>query len=299
MHSSVELLIASIGRANPMQAKFVQDSASLLNEEELDFLQRYLHFYECEGMTIDQLAKCYQVIVEDAIREQVYFARHGRYRLSSFAEACEKVYHNAEYMFAYMHGLILTQFLWPNHIRMARWFIEKLPRTRDGAYLEIGPGHGYFFMNAMRRGVFSLYDGVDISETSIALTEKLVRGGRFGVFTNCRLQQADFLASAFDRKYEAIVMGEVLEHVERPELFLQKIRALAAPGAFIYVSTVINAPMIDHITLFSSEAAIQKLFTEARLAVCDRLVLPSHGRTIEQCEAHRLAINIAFVLAPA
>jgi 2-polyprenyl-3-methyl-5-hydroxy-6-metoxy-1,4-benzoquinol methylase len=295
---AIEQLIASIGRLNPLQTRYVMDSVSLLNVDELDFLERYVLFYEKEGVTINQLADCYQVIVRDAMREQVYFAKHGRYRMSSFAEACAKVYHNPGYMFAYMHGLILTQFLWPNHVRMARWFLEKLPRGRAGAYLEIGPGHGFFFMNAMRHGSFASYEGIDISQTSIALTEKLVQCGSFGKFDRYRLHQADFLAHNFDRKYSAITMGEVLEHVERPELFLRRIRELASPGAFIYLSTVINAPMIDHIHLFESVTSIRRLLAETSLSICDQLVLPSHGLTIEECERQRLAVNIAFVLAP-
>ena len=38
------------------------------------------------------------------------------------------VYHDRDYMDRYMYGLAITNFLWPNHVAMARFLRESLPK---------------------------------------------------------------------------------------------------------------------------------------------------------------------------
>ena len=106
-----------------------------------------------------------------------------------------------------------------------------------------------FFMAAARSRKFSNCLGVDLSPTSVALTKSLMGSGHFGRFQDYELRQADFLGAPLPRaSFDAIVMGEVLEHVEWPALFMARIRELAAPGAFVFVTTAINAPSISRNT---------------------------------------------------
>jgi 2-polyprenyl-3-methyl-5-hydroxy-6-metoxy-1,4-benzoquinol methylase len=165
-----------------------------------------------------------------------------------------------------------------------------------GAYLEVGPGHGMFFLHALRRGGFDRYLGIDISPTSLAATRALLDSGAFGNFSGYELILADFLSAEPPQPVAACVAGEVLEHVERPELFLRKFRQCLAPGGFIFISTCVNAPVIDHIYNFNSVEGLEALFSSAGLDVDKRLLVPHAGRSIEQAAAGRLPVSMAYVL---
>ena len=129
------------------------------------------------------------------------------------------------------------------------------------------------------------------------MTNTLLGSGRFGDFDNYRVFEQDFLeGSIAPVSYSAIVMGEVLEHVEQPGVFLETIASIAADDAFIFITTPINAPAIDHIYLFESWDSIETLVKGSGLAVADKLLVPYPGLSVEESQEQSLPINVAMVL---
>lgn len=291
-------LVGKILEENPLHRKFLNASVAGLMPGEIAQLEEYIGYCLGKGLTVEYLSACYLTIVFDTLREQAYFQKNGAYRCSTFAEVADRVYFDEEYMSHYMYGLALTSFLWPNHLAMFRFFRDTLPKSRTGAYLEIGPGHGYFITTAMELSAFGDFLGIDISETSIAQTGALVAHYRTGrPAKNLALRCMDFLnADLPDGSFDAVVMGEVLEHVERPDAFLKRIRALARDDAHIFVTTCINAPAVDHIYLFRDTAQLEKMFADCGLGVKNSLVRPYEGKTLEESVRDRLAVNVAYVL---
>ena len=155
---------------NPAHHNFLTSSIAQMTEEAQRELLNYIDFCLSRSISIDFLASCYNTITIDTQLEQLYFRRHGKYRCSNFKEAAERVYFDTEYMKKYMYGLALTAFLWPNHAAMHEFFIRTFPKGVRGNYLEIGPGHGYYFRKAASLGNFGRMLGVDISPASVALT---------------------------------------------------------------------------------------------------------------------------------
>lgn len=88
----------------------------------------------------------------------------------------------------------------------------------------------------------------------------------------------------------------MLEHVEEPGLFLRKIAELSGPDTYIYVTTCLNAPAIDHIFLFGKLSEVEELTRESGLVIADQCVTPYTGKSIEECEAERLPVNVAYVM---
>jgi 2-polyprenyl-3-methyl-5-hydroxy-6-metoxy-1,4-benzoquinol methylase len=289
-------LFAEIGRLNPLQLDFMRKSTAELRPDEAERLETYLKYCLESGLTVEYVASSYDTVVKDVLREQVYFKRHGRYRYGTYAEVADSVYHNPDYMGRYMHGVAVTQFLWPNHLQMFRFFVGTVPRQMFGRYLEVGPGHGLFMMAAMRLCSFNEYLGVDISETSIALTHSVLEHPLFGPFDNYRLEHGDFLTIDLQGSFEAIAMGEVLEHVEDAERFLGRARDLLAPGGYFYMSTAVNGAVIDHIYLFRTVTEVDDLVTGAGFRITDKIVIPHIGKTLEQCEDERLPVSVAYAL---
>jgi 2-polyprenyl-3-methyl-5-hydroxy-6-metoxy-1,4-benzoquinol methylase len=297
-NSLLNSLLSHIAQANPMQARPLEDVIFSLHKEEKDELEDYLNFCKFDGISIENLTKAYLTITMDTLREQVYFQRHGRYRYTSFKEVAEKVYFDPNYMAHYMHGLALTLFLWPNHLEILRFFRKAQLQKQGNLYLEVGPGHGIFFREAARNRRFKSYIGVDISPTSLEMTRKLLSSDRSLHGVGWTLLNADFLATdALQGRFDAVVMGEVLEHVEEPLLFLIRIRELVNNGAFIFVTTAVNAPAIDHIYLFRTIDEVCDLVIAAGLSIEKILATPYKGCTMQETIQQKLPINVAMVLA--
>lgn len=295
-YNSVSSLIREIVAANKLQGKLLRSSLEMSCERSLKDFEAYVDHCLKNGQNIKYLSECYGLIIRATLREQVYFKRHNVYRYSRFDEVSRSVYFDDDYMNRYMTGLALTSFLWPNHIAMRSFFREKLPKDISGSYLEIGPGHGFYMMMAMRDTSYSHFLGIDISPASVDLTNRILCDSTFGSFCSYEIVERDFLKWSTNQRFDAVVMGEVLEHVENPIDFLERIHEFANEKAFIYITTAINAPAVDHIYLYRSEDEVEEQIISTGFRIKERLVSPYFGTTLEESKENNLPINIALVL---
>jgi SAM-dependent methyltransferase len=293
----VNSLVDEITEQYPVHRAFLEQAIGAATPEEVDQLAGYLEFCLSKGLTLDYLTESYLTILGDTLDEQLYFRDHGSYRHSTFAEVAESVYHDRDYMDRYMYGLAITNFVWPNHVAMARFLRQTLPRDRAGRYLEVGPGHGFLLLSAIEIGSFDDFLGVDLSAASVEQTQTIV--DHFHPDAPARVELQDFLEAddLAPGSFDAIVMGEVLEHVEQPEVFLRRIAELAKDDAFIFVTTCINAPAVDHIYLWRTTDELEDMIKASGLSIKEPLRLPYEGKSLEESRAQALPINVAYVLA--
>lgn len=296
----LERFVDQVLADNPTHSNFLNTSIASMPEESRKELLDYVEYCLSREISLTYLADCYNTVTTDTQREQIYFYRHGKYRYSSFQEAAARVYFDAEYMKKYMYGLALTAFLWPNHAAMYDFFVTTFPTGMTGTYLEVGPGHGYYFRKAAALGKFDRMIGIDISPASVELSNDIMRHHKVDSATVIQIDEADFLEyPSSGNVFSCIVMGEVLEHVEHPQQFLAKIAQLSDPNTHIYVTTCLNAPAIDHIFLFGSSAEVEAMVRSCGLDVEARFFAPYAGKSLAECEAERLAVNVAYVLRKA
>lgn len=296
--NDIQRLVDLILAGNPSHTPFLQESLATIDDTSRQELGNYLAYWRHHGVSLPYMAECYNTIVQDIFVEQIYFMRHKRYRHSSYADVAAAVYDNPEYMEKYMYGLSLTLFLWSMHRRLKRFFEETLPRDVSGDYLEIGPGHGWYLMTALTKTAYSRFIGMDVSAKSIEICANILESGYFGQFTDFVLRCADFVTADFEgHVFDAVVMGEVLEHVEAPDVFLRRVRELTHAQSYIFISTCMNAPAIDHISLFSSVEHLESLINAAGLRITKECLLPYPGLTAEETTAKRMPMNIGVVLA--
>jgi 2-polyprenyl-3-methyl-5-hydroxy-6-metoxy-1,4-benzoquinol methylase len=163
-------------------------------------------------------------------------------------------------------------------------------------YLEVGPGHGIFFMIAMNCQCAHSYDAIDISPTSVKMTNDMLDSGYFGKFSNYNITERDFLRFNPPQQYDFLVMGEVIEHVEQPLEFLKKAYTITTEQPFVFVTTCINAPEIDHIYLFSTINEVYELIAATGFRIVKECIIPYNGTTLERSINEDLPINLAFVL---
>lgn len=287
---------SAILEENPVHARFLQRSIADMSDEVRGDLIAYLEYCVRRGLSLKYLATCYNTIVNDTLGEEFFFLKHGRYRYSTFADVARNVYFDMEYMRKYMYGLALTASLWPNHARLSEFFTQTFPRGVGGRYLEVGPGHGYYFRRALELGSFDSVLGVDISPASVEMTRDILSDACISN-DSAQVIEADFLSfEAAPESFSCIVMGEVLEHVERPTAFLDRIRDLSNALTHIFITTCINAPAVDHIYLFRSRAELEQLIISSGFTIAERCYAPYTGKTLEQSEQLNLSINVAYVV---
>ena len=99
-------------------------------------------------------------------------------------------------------------------------------KPRPGHLLDVGCGVGGFVRSALDLGWRA--EGIDLSIQAIEVAQ----------MHDLPCDNVDFFDSRFDdRKYDVIVMTELLEHVPQPTRFLARARQLLGDSGVIYITT--------------------------------------------------------------
>ena len=290
--SHLKTIRSLIGDQSPIQERFLEKILTQLSRAESQDFEALIDYYLKQGFSCEYLAESYMTLVDDFMIELAYFRKNKKYRYSSFNEVKDKVYFSEDYMGRYMVGLSLAQFLWPNSRKLLDYFKATFPREKSGKYLEIGPGHGSYFSASIRSGQCEEYVAVDLSPKSLELTQNMVELQK----VKKRFLCLDFLTWVTPDKFDVVVMGEVLEHVENPEAFLVKISQLTHSSSHIFVTTCINSPALDHIYLFHDVSEVRNLINHSGLSIVSEKILFQDDKNAEDSSRDSLPVNVGFVL---
>jgi 2-polyprenyl-3-methyl-5-hydroxy-6-metoxy-1,4-benzoquinol methylase len=148
----------------------------------------------------------------------------------------------------------------------------------------------------MQHTDFEHYTAVDISKTAVELTQDYIRYSMPECSKRYSVIYEDIFRWETAQQFDMVVMGEVLEHVENPGAFLQRIYRLAADDACIFITTAINAPQPDHIYLFNNLQEVTALIERERFSVVDSVVVNANNLPLEKAEKRKVAINVGFIL---
>jgi ubiquinone/menaquinone biosynthesis C-methylase UbiE len=266
------------------------------------FVEIHLPYWQSKGWDFNTVLQSYLKLCEQYLFYQIRFAKWGVYPWEKDPDATlakiEDLYKNPVEMQVYMAGLSLSLVLWKSHYLTNHFFRNILQnyRNRIGNYLEVGTGHGIHFKTAVELlDPATEKSGIDISPVSVQMTREVVNF--FHPEEKHNLQLADFLESTIaDDSQDLIVMGEVVEHVIRPGLFLQKARKILRPGGRLFISTCVNCPMIDHLYRFGSTAEIANLLKEEGFEVESELLVPSENLPMEEIIRQKITINYAALV---
>jgi 2-polyprenyl-3-methyl-5-hydroxy-6-metoxy-1,4-benzoquinol methylase len=245
-----------------------------------------------------QISEDYKYFSENVImQEQFYFQINGEYSTKTFAEANEKYYSNSVFMRQYANCLALSTVLWENHANVFSAFMnDYLPGLGpDCRLMEIGPAHGFaLYFAAVRPNVVSL-TGWDVSPTAIDHTRQVL--DTLGIQKTVNLKVQDLFKSGSppaDGGFDAIVIGEVIEHLEDPRLALRSVAQWLNPGGRMWLTTPVNSPFPDHIYLFRKIEEVHELVRECGFEIIQHKEFPVSGMTIE--EAIKLKQPISCIM---
>ena len=302
--SNINLVLDEIYRKSPLQKKKIE---SFINSKDVNykqefekFLSEYIDYLNNNSMTIEYCIDSYLDMVSDMFKSQIKFMRTGEYPILDTTRAVNDVYNNETKMLSYMVGLALSQYLWNTHYEMFKHFSSSILENKDriAKYLEIGPGHGIF----LKKAINILDDdikitAIDISKTSLKVSRSIIN--YFYPLKDINYINADMLNLDINSKYDFIVMGEVLEHVEDPKSLLIKISKLLNKNGRAFVSTCINCPMIDHVYHFHNVGEIREMFKICGLAIETEKVLPVEDMSMNEIVKNRVTINYSAIVRKA
>lgn len=218
------------------------------------------------GVPIEQLPGFYNAFCMDTLKEQIEFRKSGEYKIKDYEDAFNEIYNNSEVMRYYMYGLMLSQILWENHWKLLNFarsdFFAPFSSLSD-LHVEVGPGHGWFTLTALRFGA-SKAIAFDISEQSALLTRTLletqgIQRDRWDI----RIQDVQNKIPLEDESVDTFMAGEVLEHIPAPAKFIAEAFRILKKGGAAYLTTAVNAPAIDHMFLFNTSDEIRTMIREA------------------------------------
>lgn len=262
--SRVEYIIDFIEKENPIHAKklkkvFKKQGAEFRKDAN-QFYEKYNEFAQTLGKSFTFGIESYLRTLSDVTLEYLHFIKTGEYSNNSFEEVNKNVYNNPEIMEYHMHGLLFSQYLWPQHTDIFHFFKKHTSSYKSSVkkYLEIGAGHGMYLSEAMNAfGKEVSFEVVDLSPTSIELAKNFIKNDKVTYL----------LKDIFDYKpevnFDFITMGEVLEHVEDPVALLRRVKEMLTPNGCLFMTTPANAPAIDHIYLFNNADDIRKVIEKA------------------------------------
>jgi 2-polyprenyl-3-methyl-5-hydroxy-6-metoxy-1,4-benzoquinol methylase len=292
---AIDTICEQIASLNPIHGKRLKKNLPSFDERyhrlAEAFFERYAAILHREKKSLEYAIGCYLQMVADVNIETVEFQHTGKYSSSSFEEVNRRVYARPETMEYYMHGLILSQFLWKHHYLMFDYFITNLPRYAGAVknYLEVGVGHGFYLSRALEvLAPGTRLTAVDISKTSLAMAKAFVGDSPI----DFRLQDIFTFGEGEGEGegYDFITLGEVLEHVEDPLNLLSKLRQLLSDNGVLFFTTPANAPAIDHIYLFHNVEEIRELARSAGFRIESELALLSEDISWERAEKLRIAV---------
>jgi 2-polyprenyl-3-methyl-5-hydroxy-6-metoxy-1,4-benzoquinol methylase len=282
--------------AFPQHEKFLRKRFTDVDASEFEFANEVAKMVRrISGPDLDRMCEDYKWLTQVVVEEEFYFRRNNRYRLSTFAEAFERVYDDREYMARYMRGLLATQLWWSNHTRVLKYFRDRFLATNPAGFshLEVGPGHGLLLaLTANAKGVGSAV-GWDISDASLAQTREALDA--MGVSSEMVQLHKVNIFDAPNRAFQSITFSEVLEHLEDPLTALKGLRDLLAPAGRLFVHAPVNSPAPDHIYLFRTPEEIRDMVAATGLEIEDVFFEPSTGLTLERARKLDATISAAVI----
>jgi len=294
--------LLNIYNKSPLQKKkiegYLSSQPTSFFKEADKFIFDYSGYLKEEGLSFEYAVDAYLKMCSDMVKCQIFFMKYDKYPLEDQEQAFEEVYNSKKEMQSYMVGLALSQYLWGTHYKMFNHLKEVLQQNKEKikSYLEIGPGHGLFFKEAINTiGNDCKYTAIDISKVSLDLTKSIISFFQLN-YTDIKYINDDMLNITSTNLYDFIVMGEVLEHVEKPKFLLDKLNTLLDINGQAFISTCVDCPTIDHVYHFKSVSEIRDILKQSNFEIVSEKVLPVEKLPMDEIIKRKITINYSAII---
>ncbi len=236
---------------------------------------------------------------QDFLRLQIELEKTGKYTFSSFEEVQKFVYtRNDDEGPNYLWGLYFSEIFWKVHYNFVNFFLTNFVRnqTQNGTILEVPSGTGFFLSEFLHANVSWNGLGVDISESSIEFSKKLLETNNIS-FNSYELIKQDFLKLDESKCFDRICCGEFLEHLENPLQALQKFHRLLNKHGKIFITVAVWAANIDHIYLYKNAEEVREHIRDAGFKIEMELVQAVFEKNEKDPEEEKIPVSYAAILS--
>jgi len=225
---------------------------------------------------------------------QARLMRDGRYLHSSFDEVNKNVYQADKMDEYYLDGLLLSQFLWPNHYNIGQFFISQQALTDPSSLiLNVPSGTGIYSYFIARYFDYKKLYSVDISPYSVRYAKDLLNCSSLGT-ERMEFEAKDIYDFAEEGLFDLIVCDELLEHLEDPEKLLLRLASLLKEDGRLFLTTAVYAAALDHIYLFKNVDEVRKLIDRNFVRLSEK-ILPTSLENYNP-EMDMVPVNYACIL---
>lgn len=175
-----------------------------------DFIAKY----EINHYRIVQCNECYLVLLDKSFSQK---------KVIKFYET--DYFDNSKIDKGYENYLLMEKALRKNFGQRADKIIKDFRKNKKIDLLDVGAGYGFFVDECTKRGIKA--EGLEISKEALSYAKKIKIKMHAGAFE-------DFKPG---KKYDAVTLWDVIEHIYDPNVFLEKISQILKPNGSIYLST--------------------------------------------------------------
>jgi len=246
---------------------------------------------------VDSLAK----MSLEFLRLQVKLEKTRKYLYSSFKEVEENAYSKNDLEMDgpdYLWGLYFSESFWKIHHNFVKFFFKyfiQVPKN-IGNVLEIPSGTGFFLCEFLNHNPHWSGIGVDLADTSISFSKMLFNTNNISK-NSFNLIKQDFLEYPETEKFDRIMCGEFLEHLEDPLGALKKFNRLIKNDGKIFITVAVWAAHVDHIFLYTKAEEVRNHIHQAGLNIDKELVQAVFEKDKNNPELPNIPVSYAAILS--
>lgn len=233
------------------------------------------------------------------LKLQIQLEKTGKYLYSNFKEVEENVYKSGEYSEGpdYLWGLYFSEIFWKIHQNFVKFFLQDfVDKNKDrGIILEVPSGSGFFLTEFLRANPKWLGIGLDIADTSIDISRAILNANGISQ-ESYKIIKSNFFEYKINEKFDRIICGEFLEHLEDPLKVLQKLNECLKNDGRVFLTVAVWAAGIDHIYLYKSPSEVREHIQKAGFQIEHELVQPVFDKDVNKVEDGRIAASYATIL---
>ena len=118
---------------------------------------------------------------------------------------------------------------------------------------------------------------------------------QFNLNKKVTLEQKNIYDKRPDNVFDALVLGEILEHLETPDIALKSLANQLRSGGLVFINFPINSPAPDHIYLLKTIEEVVSLVRNAGYKVLETEAFPMTGYNLERAIASKVTISVVVI----